>query len=149
MVGARGQNGEFAHYGLIANDHANHILDISAAPAPVPAVSNASGAEMVRTVLEALDVIGVLCVEFFLTARRPFTPQRNRPPAPQLRPPDHRSLRNEPVRAAVAGRLWPAVGRNALSPTGGHGQSTGRFVARWSARLDGRFATRHPSTFIW
>ena len=68
MVGARGQNGEFAHYGLIANDHANHILDVSVAPAPVPAELVAQAEQMVRTVLEALDVIGVLCVEFFVAA---------------------------------------------------------------------------------
>jgi 5-(carboxyamino)imidazole ribonucleotide synthase len=68
MVGARGQDGRFAQYGLINNDHANHILDISAAPAPVPAAVVLQAEEMVRTVLEALDVIGVLCVEFFLTA---------------------------------------------------------------------------------
>jgi 5-(carboxyamino)imidazole ribonucleotide synthase len=67
MVGARGQNGEFAHYGLIANDHANHILDVSVAPAPVPATLVMQAEQMVRTVLEALDVIGVLCVEFFVT----------------------------------------------------------------------------------
>jgi 5-(carboxyamino)imidazole ribonucleotide synthase len=68
MVGARGQDGRFAHYGLIANDHTNHILDISAAPAPVSAALTRQAEEMVRTVLEALAVIGVLCVEFFLTA---------------------------------------------------------------------------------
>ncbi|MFO7539494.1 MAG: 5-(carboxyamino)imidazole ribonucleotide synthase [Chloroflexota bacterium] len=68
MVAARGQNGEFAHYGLIANDHANHILDISAAPAAVEEAVTRQAEAMVRTVLEALDVIGVLCVEFFLTS---------------------------------------------------------------------------------
>lgn len=68
MVGARGQNGEFAHYGLIHNDHANHILDVSVAPAQVPAALVAQAEQMVQTVLEALDVIGVLCVEFFVTA---------------------------------------------------------------------------------
>ena len=67
MVGARGKNGEFAHYGLIANDHANHILDVSVAPAPVPDTLVTQAEQMVRTVLEALDVIGVLCIEFFVT----------------------------------------------------------------------------------
>jgi len=37
VVCARGQNGEFVHYGVIENDHANHILDVSTAPAEVSA----------------------------------------------------------------------------------------------------------------
>lgn len=67
MVAARGVDGRFAHYGLIENDHANHILDVSKAPAYLPAALTAEAERMVRCVLEALDVVGVLCVEFFLT----------------------------------------------------------------------------------
>lgn len=67
VVAARGVNGEFVHYGLIDNRHSNHILDVSVAPAEVsPAVSK-QAVELARAVLEKLDVIGVLCVEFFLT----------------------------------------------------------------------------------
>ncbi|MBP7041860.1 MAG: 5-(carboxyamino)imidazole ribonucleotide synthase, partial [Chloroflexi bacterium] len=67
VVAARGADGSFAHFGVIANDHANHILDVSAAPADVPPAVAKEAVEMARTVLEALDVVGVLCVEFFLT----------------------------------------------------------------------------------
>ena len=35
VVCARDQNGNFAHYGVIENEHANHILDVSLAPAIV------------------------------------------------------------------------------------------------------------------
>lgn len=67
VVCARSVHGEFAHYGLVANDHADHILDLSIAPAPVLPEVAATAAEIARTMAEQLDYVGVLCVEFFLT----------------------------------------------------------------------------------
>jgi 5-(carboxyamino)imidazole ribonucleotide synthase len=67
MVAARDVNGRIAHYNLIENSHANHILDVSLAPANVPPPLLTQAEAMVETVLTALDVVGVLCVEFFLT----------------------------------------------------------------------------------
>jgi len=67
VVASRSATGQFAHYGLIENDHANHILDVSTAPADLPPEVSRQAVAMARTVLEALDVVGVLCVEFFLT----------------------------------------------------------------------------------
>ena len=66
MVAARDVNGRIAHYNLIENGHANHILDVSVAPANVPPPVLAQAEAMVQTVLTELDVVGVLCVEFFL-----------------------------------------------------------------------------------
>ncbi len=68
MVAARGVDGSFAHYGLIENLHSNHILDLSLAPARVSAQVVAEAIELTEAVLTALDVVGVLCVEFFLKA---------------------------------------------------------------------------------
>lgn len=67
VVAARGSDGEFVHYGVIDNRHRNHILDISVAPAEVPDKVEQQAVELARAVLEKLDVVGVLCVEFFLT----------------------------------------------------------------------------------
>lgn len=67
VVAARGVDGAFAHFGLIENDHANHILDVSVAPAAAPPEVAQEAVEMARAVMEGLDVVGVLCVEFFLT----------------------------------------------------------------------------------
>lgn len=67
VVAARGVDGRFAHYGVIENSHANHILDVSKAPADVPPDMAKEAVAMAQCVLEALDVVGVLCVEFFLT----------------------------------------------------------------------------------
>jgi 5-(carboxyamino)imidazole ribonucleotide synthase len=67
VVAARGLDGSFAHWGAIQNSHQNHILDISIAPANVPPDVFAKAISIARGILDALDVVGVLCVEFFLT----------------------------------------------------------------------------------
>ncbi len=66
VVAARGGDGSFAHYGAIENIHQNHILDLSIAPARVSERVARQAVELAREVLERLDVVGVLCVEFFL-----------------------------------------------------------------------------------
>jgi 5-(carboxyamino)imidazole ribonucleotide synthase len=67
VVAARGLDGSFAHYGAIENVHSHHILDVSIAPAAVSSKIAHEAVEISRSLLEALDVVGVLCVEFFLT----------------------------------------------------------------------------------
>ncbi len=67
VVAARGSDGAFAHWGVIENSHAHHILDISISPARVPAAVAARAIEIAKQVLDTLDVVGVMCVEFFLT----------------------------------------------------------------------------------
>jgi 5-(carboxyamino)imidazole ribonucleotide synthase len=67
VVAARGIDGAFAHWGVIENAHRNHILDVSVAPARVAENVVSEAVEIGRGVLEALGVVGVLCVEFFLT----------------------------------------------------------------------------------
>jgi 5-(carboxyamino)imidazole ribonucleotide synthase len=68
VIGARGIDGSFTHWGVIRNDHRNHILDVSIAPAGLPPEIEREAIEIARATLEQLDVAGVLCVEFFLTA---------------------------------------------------------------------------------
>ncbi|HTY41892.1 MAG TPA: 5-(carboxyamino)imidazole ribonucleotide synthase [Thermoanaerobaculia bacterium] len=68
VVAARGVGGEFRHYGAIENRHEAHILDVSVAPADLPGETVREATEIARAVLEGLDVIGVLCVEMFLTS---------------------------------------------------------------------------------
>ncbi len=66
VIAARGVDGVMVDYGVTENVHRQHILDTSVAPASVPERVAKSAAEMARSILEALDVVGVLCVEFFL-----------------------------------------------------------------------------------
>jgi 5-(carboxyamino)imidazole ribonucleotide synthase len=67
VVAARGEDGQFVHYGAIENQHSRHILDVSIAPARVPPKVAQEAVDLARCVLEELDVVGVLCVEFFVT----------------------------------------------------------------------------------
>lgn len=66
VVAARGEDGAFVHYGAVENQHRNHILDISIAPARVRPEITRQAVEIAREVLEKLEVVGVLCVEFFV-----------------------------------------------------------------------------------
>jgi 5-(carboxyamino)imidazole ribonucleotide synthase len=66
VVAVRDIEGNFVHYGAIENQHRNGILDISIAPARVPQTVVADAVDLARTVLEKLEVVGVLCVEFFV-----------------------------------------------------------------------------------
>ena len=67
VLAARGLGGSFAHYDVIQNQHREHILDVSMAPAAVPPAVVARALEISRGVMDSLGVIGVLAVELFLT----------------------------------------------------------------------------------
>ncbi len=67
VVAARGADDAFVHYCPAENQHSRHILDVSIAPARVPPAVAKEAVEMTRCVLEKLGVVGVLCVEFFVT----------------------------------------------------------------------------------
>jgi 5-(carboxyamino)imidazole ribonucleotide synthase len=69
VVAARGVDGSFAHYGVIENEHRRHILDVSVSPAPIEPETFGHAVALARAVLEELDVIGLLCVEMFVTKR--------------------------------------------------------------------------------
>ncbi|HEX8636960.1 MAG TPA: ATP-grasp domain-containing protein, partial [Pyrinomonadaceae bacterium] len=61
VVCARDRRGNFAHYGIIENEHARHILDISSAPALVSKKVFAEAIEIARAVAEKFDYVGTLC----------------------------------------------------------------------------------------
>ena len=67
VVAARGLDGGFDHFGMIENRHSRHILDISIAPAAAPPGVEEEAVAITRGILEGLGVVGVLCVEMFLT----------------------------------------------------------------------------------
>ena len=68
VVAARGVDGSFANYGVMENIHVDHILDLSIVPARVPLAVAAKAAALAEELMDALDVVGVLCVEYFVTA---------------------------------------------------------------------------------
>ncbi|MDQ2806220.1 MAG: 5-(carboxyamino)imidazole ribonucleotide synthase [Chloroflexota bacterium] len=67
VVAARGVDGAFVAYPVIENRHRHGILDVSRIPAGLPPLLAAQVVEIARTVLTRLEVVGVLCVEFFVT----------------------------------------------------------------------------------
>jgi 5-(carboxyamino)imidazole ribonucleotide synthase len=67
VIAARGLDGRTVEYVPFENRHANHILDVTTAPASVPAATAARAVDIARGILRALDYVGVLCVEFFVT----------------------------------------------------------------------------------
>jgi len=67
IIGARGVDGSCAIFPAFENVHRHHILDVTASPADVPGQLAAAAAAGTRAVMEALDYVGILCLEFFVT----------------------------------------------------------------------------------
>jgi 5-(carboxyamino)imidazole ribonucleotide synthase len=66
VVCARDAGGNFTNYGVIENSHANHILDISFAPALVSEKVYLEAVGIARSIADTLGYVGTLCVEFFV-----------------------------------------------------------------------------------
>lgn len=66
VVAARGLDGEIACYEPVENEHRHHILDVSLCPARVSEQVRRDAVDIARQVMQSLDVVGVLCVEFFV-----------------------------------------------------------------------------------
>jgi 5-(carboxyamino)imidazole ribonucleotide synthase len=67
VVAARGVDGSYVDYGVFENIHRDHILDTTLAPGRVARSTTKRATEIARGILESLDVVGILCVEFFET----------------------------------------------------------------------------------
>ncbi|MDA0833590.1 MAG: 5-(carboxyamino)imidazole ribonucleotide synthase [Planctomycetota bacterium] len=66
VVAARSTQGDFVAYGPVENSHRRHILDISRCPANVDESVAREAIEIARAICEQWNVVGVLCVEFFV-----------------------------------------------------------------------------------
>jgi 5-(carboxyamino)imidazole ribonucleotide synthase len=67
VVAARSHTGQFAAFPVFENAHAHHILDVTVCPARIPEALAVQARELARGILEALDVVGLLTVELFVT----------------------------------------------------------------------------------
>ena len=65
VIGARSANGQFAAYPSFRNDHQNQILDVSISPSGLEPSLDAQATQVVQGIMEGLNAVGVLCVEFF------------------------------------------------------------------------------------
>jgi 5-(carboxyamino)imidazole ribonucleotide synthase len=66
VIGARGVHGAAVCFGPIDNTHRRHILDVSVAPSGVAPPMAERAIAMTHAVLDALDFVGILCIEFFV-----------------------------------------------------------------------------------
>jgi len=67
VIVARGANGAWATYPPVENQHVNHILDTTIAPARIPMETAMRAEAIARHVAEQLDLVGLLAVEMFVT----------------------------------------------------------------------------------
>ena len=68
VVCARGAHGDYAAFDVVENRHRDHILDLTFAPARIAEETAATAQALTRRVAEALDLVGLLAVEMFVTA---------------------------------------------------------------------------------
>ena len=68
IIVGRDRFGEMAFHGPIWNHHTNHILDWSPFPAPFGPVVTTEARTIARKVVEAIDHVGLMTVELFLTS---------------------------------------------------------------------------------
>ncbi len=67
VIVARGQDGAMAAYPAVENRHKDGILDRTIAPARLAAETAREAGRIARRIAEALDLVGVLAVEMFVT----------------------------------------------------------------------------------
>jgi 5-(carboxyamino)imidazole ribonucleotide synthase len=70
VIGARNYQSDervFEYFGPIENKHVNHILDVSSVPARLSQHLVEQAANITCAIMDKLDTVGLLCVEFFLT----------------------------------------------------------------------------------
>jgi 5-(carboxyamino)imidazole ribonucleotide synthase len=67
VIVARALDGRIADFGLIENTHADHILDFSVASGEGSSPIAREAVRLTAAVAEALGLVGVLCVELFVT----------------------------------------------------------------------------------
>ena len=65
---ARGVNGDISVFDVVENRHRHHILDITIAPARISEVFAQAARDLARHVAEAMELVGLLAVEMFVTA---------------------------------------------------------------------------------
>ncbi|MEO7993498.1 MAG: 5-(carboxyamino)imidazole ribonucleotide synthase [bacterium] len=67
VIGARGLDGDYADFGVFENRHVSGVLDITRTPASIDRAHVEEARDMAHAIIEELDVVGILCVEMFLT----------------------------------------------------------------------------------
>ena len=67
IIAARSADGDVALYPPFENRHRAHVLDVTTVPAAITPALVTQANDITRTILEELQYVGVLCVEFFVS----------------------------------------------------------------------------------
>jgi 5-(carboxyamino)imidazole ribonucleotide synthase len=67
VMAARNPKGECVAFPPALNHHTNRILDWSVIPAPIEMNLAAAATDLARNIITKLDIVGLLCVEMFVT----------------------------------------------------------------------------------
>jgi 5-(carboxyamino)imidazole ribonucleotide synthase len=67
MIVARADDGDTACFPLVQNQHTNHILDASSAPAAVGPHLTQRAQDIASQIAKSLNHVGILTIEYFLT----------------------------------------------------------------------------------
>ena len=111
VVIARGADARAVTFPVALNRHERHILDATVMPAPIGPIVSQEARELALTVAQALGTVGVLTVEFFLTAE-------GRLLINEIAPRPHNSG-HLTIEAAVAGQFEQQVRALCGLPLGG------------------------------
>src|SRR5260370_14539770 len=71
VIAARSADGHVECFDVTENEHRDHILKISRAPAAIPDVLAAQACSIAETIANALNYVGVLAVEMFVAQWHP------------------------------------------------------------------------------
>ena len=67
VIAARGADRSWSAFMPFENVHRNHILDITSSPADVAPIMVRQAVEATHAMMDALEYVGLLCIEFFVT----------------------------------------------------------------------------------
>ncbi|MBT7898046.1 MAG: ATP-grasp domain-containing protein, partial [Rhodospirillales bacterium] len=67
VILARQGKEQSAVFDVVENRHVHHILDVTIAPAPIPPIKAIEATSIAEAVAEALDLVGLIAVEMFVT----------------------------------------------------------------------------------
>jgi 5-(carboxyamino)imidazole ribonucleotide synthase len=74
---ARNPKGEVVAFPPALNHHTNRILDWSVIPAPVDAALAQEATKLAKEIIQRIDIVGLLCVEMFVTKLVPHVREAN------------------------------------------------------------------------
>ncbi len=67
VIAVRSDDGSVVEFPVVRNEHRDHILHLTEVPALVPENVRQDALALGRRVIDGLDVVGVLCIEMFVT----------------------------------------------------------------------------------